>query len=456
MPGDDQSRTIERSELEACYCDANRPMLDWAHEIVSDHAELLAGDFYGTMNAIPEARKFLGNQVVEKNLPASMAQWLRDLFNARQIDDLDAFIRRQQFIGQVHARIGLPMRLVNRGMLALKKGIWRALIAAPEPPVDLVETLLLSDELLDLAVGLLNEAYLSDLVASERESQALRITMLGQNAALTFERMRVDLQRYLGQLMGSVIANGDGKTRHPSILNSSVGLWINHKARLLFADQPEIPRLLEQLERIEKLVDSLETAPSEQRPELVAETQAAVGEADWLLEELARSQQEDDKNRDPLTRVFNRRFLASIMKRETEFSINQQSGYSVLMVDIDHFKGINDEHGHETGDRVLHQVAETIAQTVRAGDYVFRYGGEEFLVLLTSIEPRNAVLVAGKIRAAIEETVVRPRDDLAVRVTASIGVAEHQGHPDYSQVIARADRALYEAKSQGRNCVVAG
>jgi len=121
------------------------------------------------------------------------------------------------------------------------------------------------------------------------------------------------------------------------------------------------------------------------------------------------------------------------------------------MVDIDFFKRVNDTHGHDGGDRVLQGIAGLLLNQVRASDFVFRYGGEEFLVVLAELTLPQAEAVAEKIRSRIEATQVPLSDNRSVKVTLSIGVAEFDGHPDYQRLVDRADKALYAAKHAGRN-----
>jgi diguanylate cyclase len=158
--------------------------------------------------------------------------------------------------------------------------------------------------------------------------------------------------------------------------------------------------------------------------------------------------------RDPLTQLFNRRFLPTILKKEIELSRRKSGSFAVLMLDVDFFKKVNDTYGHESGDRVLQHVAALAMNKVRAGDFIFRYGGEEFLVLLTEVDANQALEVANKIRQHIESTNILLAREQAVKVTASIGIALNDGHPDYQRVIDRADKALYTAKSSGRNCCI--
>lgn len=156
---------------------------------------------------------------------------------------------------------------------------------------------------------------------------------------------------------------------------------------------------------------------------------------------------------DPLTGSLNRRGLDAVFP-EVEGGDELIEPLSVVMVDLDHFKRLNDQHGHLAGDEVLRVVSERLASVLRRGDAVVRYGGEEFLLLLPKATGEHAVQVAGRARVALERVVVTI-GGAELRVTASFGIAQRRGAEPRDGVIARADAALYRAKAAGRNCVVA-
>lgn len=129
--------------------------------------------------------------------------------------------------------------------------------------------------------------------------------------------------------------------------------------------------------------------------------------------------------------------------------------YGLLMMDIDHFKQVNDTHGHSVGDKVLREFARVIALQVRTGDVVARFGGEEFVVVLMGADITNAAQIAERIREAVESATLFDHDGHPVPVTTSIGVACPQGMESSEEVLKHADAHLYCAKAKGRNCVVA-
>lgn len=157
---------------------------------------------------------------------------------------------------------------------------------------------------------------------------------------------------------------------------------------------------------------------------------------------------------DPLTGLFNRNALEQRLAEIDGQPSNREEGLShaLLLCDLDHFKRVNDQLGHAAGDAVLQDVAYTMRATLRAGDSIYRVGGEEILVILPGADEEAAVEIAERLREA-----VRKRRPVGVAVTVSIGVAVSQsGAVSTDELVARADAALYSAKAGGRDTVVIG
>jgi two-component system, cell cycle response regulator len=164
---------------------------------------------------------------------------------------------------------------------------------------------------------------------------------------------------------------------------------------------------------------------------------------------------------DPLTGVHNRRYVERRLQEEIGRTRRQGYSLSCLFIDIDHFKSINDQVGHQSGDVVLREVASRIKAELRLSDALGRFGGEEFVVLLIDAELGDAANVAERIRAGIADQPVVLQSGVALDVTVSIGVATlvnaDRNAPvevEAQQFVAKADRALYQAKETGRNKVV--
>tara|TARA_R110002110_G_scaffold415858_1_gene658553 strand:+ start:6884 stop:7789 length:906 start_codon:yes stop_codon:yes gene_type:complete len=155
---------------------------------------------------------------------------------------------------------------------------------------------------------------------------------------------------------------------------------------------------------------------------------------------------------DPLTKLNNRQGFDIALSREVEFSKRHRSNTSLLVIDLDNFKNINDTYGHLAGDAVLHQFADSLRELHRQTDMIFRYGGEEFTIILSHTAENGAMQVASRICQAIYETQFK-YEGTVIPVTVSIGVSTHQTTENSKSLFSRADSALYAAKSNGRNQV---
>ena len=158
--------------------------------------------------------------------------------------------------------------------------------------------------------------------------------------------------------------------------------------------------------------------------------------------------------RDPMTGLFNRRYLDTIVPHELARCEREKAPLSLMMMDLDHFKHVNDTYGHQGGDEVLKALANLLLENVRASDVACRYGGEEFLLLLPNMHCDDALLRAEQWRAAFAATTVMYAGT-SIRATLSIGIACYpQDGASVEELTRCADLALYKAKEQGRNCVV--
>ena len=156
---------------------------------------------------------------------------------------------------------------------------------------------------------------------------------------------------------------------------------------------------------------------------------------------------------DELTGLLNRRALLAEVERRHADRRGGRQALCVLMCDLDHFKRINDTHGHAVGDEVLRQVAQVLRQGLREGDRVGRLGGEEFMIVLDDADTAQAMQAAGRLRQSVAEARWRG-DAQALSLTISVGVAQSKGpHEPWAEALRRADEALYKAKRQGRNRV---
>ena len=187
----------------------------------------------------------------------------------------------------------------------------------------------------------------------------------------------------------------------------------------------------------------------ENNHEKLSKANRRLVDANYKLKRLAST--------DTLTLLYNRRYFDQVLKRESDRRNRYKLPLSVVMLDIDDFKQINDQYGHEAGDNAIKQVAVILDECARAADIVARYGGEEFVALLPQTTPENANIFAERTRAAIEQARFKLSDDIRVNLTASLGIAGAQatdGAVGPQKMLSAADKALYVAKQNGKNCSV--
>lgn len=175
------------------------------------------------------------------------------------------------------------------------------------------------------------------------------------------------------------------------------------------------------------------------------------------LEEQAVLRVHDSALRDALTGVHNRSVFEDRLRSETAFSERHQRPLVLMMIDVDHFKAFNDEHGHQAGDAALKLVAETMSRQLRVEDLLARYGGEEFAVLMRDVSPDRATRVAERVRRSVERHSLSWKGE-SLSMSVSVGLAHLSGtrRATSSDLVRCADAALYEAKFAGRNRVVDG
>lgn len=154
--------------------------------------------------------------------------------------------------------------------------------------------------------------------------------------------------------------------------------------------------------------------------------------------------------RDPLTGIGNRRYMSERLREEVERARRLGAGFSLAVLDIDHFKNVNDVHGHEVGDEVLCRVADVVRATLRDYDVFARWGGEEFVIALPESALATAVSVCQRVRESVAAMRVERRG-IVVSVTVSLGLTEHRNGEAPAETINRADVALRQAKAAGRN-----
>lgn len=289
------------------------------------------------------------------------------------------------------------------------------------------------------ALATLKQQVVSVIVADQRMPGKTGSELLSEACLINPDAVRILLTGY-ADIEAVIEAVNDGK-----IYFYLTKPWNNKEMEAIIAKAMEYSfllrdnrRLVEELRRVNAELEGRvkeRTAQLEQRALELEKANQKISEMAYL---------------DPLTGVANRRSLDETMAREIERVDRLGLPLTVILLDVDHFKSINDTFGHAMGDKVLQSIASKISDLIRPYDLIARYGGEEFLIMMPGVSIKDGGLAADRFRVAISAITI---EGISRRVTASFGVATLlPGHPAY-KLFERADTALYRAKQNGRNCV---
>lgn len=425
------------------------------HEIASENAAYFATKFYDVLIKDPQAQQYLSHEQVKNRLHNSLQEWIKQMCSPDSREIAQTVYERQAKVGEIHARTGVPVSLVLKGARLLKQEFANVVFNSGYSLENQLEYIRVFFQLLDLSMEAMCEAYATSVDQKIRSSEAYRLFSLTENVATERERQRAALLDWESKFMFETAIAAD-KTRLPKIRESEFGLWFRHKGMYAFQGATEVDVISECMGRIDdyllpKLIDNA-LAP-DIRSELIYSIREKAENILAQMNSLFARSLEVESGKDVLTGLLNRRFLPSILSREIEFCRQHGRSFSLLSIDVDHFKSINDNYGHDSGDTILVEIANIILARSRGGDFVFRMGGEEFLLLLVDISNDQALKIAERLRQTIESADFSLPNKAAIKVTVSIGVTSYNGHPDYQYLMRKVDRALYEAKRLGRNQV---
>lgn len=443
-------------EWQQLIASENTEQLALILSLVRAHSEELAHYFYQVMLSEQNAADFLSHEQVKTRLSKSLQKWLINLYHVDENYNLAATLQQQITVGEIHARIKIPIHFVLRGARCLKEHFALLLNQQPLDPQQTFKCYQLYCDLIDIAMELMSQAYAISADKGSRSEEIYRLFSISQNIATERERQKAALLDWENKLMFEYTLGLNNSAQLPRLRRSDFGLWFMHKGAHAFHDYKETRIISHNIQQIDDLLlpqmTQEQTSP-EEKQQLLRDIHEATQNIKFHLDEIFNCNNEMENGRDVLTRLLNRKFLPTVMNREIAYARTHNTPFSVVLLDVDHFKAINDTHGHEAGDLVLQQLSSLLLNTCRSGDFIFRMGGEEFLLVLVDTDFSSAQMVAEKIRHKIaEELFVLPANK-KIHVTASLGVALYDGHPDYEVLLRFADQALYMAKEQGRNQV---
>jgi diguanylate cyclase len=352
------------------------------------------------------------------------------------------------------------VHLVLRGARHIKDHFIYLLSQAGDlPQQQAVAAVRLVSDTIDLAMEIMGHAYSVSHDRNSRAEEAYRLFAITQNITNEKDQQKAALLDWENQLMFEQ-AVGHSAAHLPRICRSEFGLWLRHKAVHAFEGSAEIELVLDTMEQIDDVILPLFSAPSADqnselsRIQLLRDLREKVKSIRFHMDNLFDQNNELEAGRDVLTRLLNRKFLPVVLTKQIANAKARHSSFAVLMVDIDYFKQVNDTYGHQAGDSVLQQLALILVNNSRSGDYLFRLGGEEFMLVLVDTDVTGARPMAEKLRKSVEQEAFLLPQGQKVHLTVSIGAACFDGHPDYMHLLHKADEALYQVKNNGRNQVI--
>lgn len=425
--------------------------LSYSFEFIQQHVTVLVAEFYRQMMQEQEASYFLSDELVRSRLKNALQQWLLDSFAVPFKQDFKAIVAKQLKVGEVHARIGVPSWLIIRGIREIQRKSFAFFLQTPQ--ADVLAAADYMTQVLSLAAEIMCRTYEAKVEIHNDMKHTYRLFSAMQDVAVQKDRQRGCLLDWENELMFKAFSD-QSPLFYPPLSKSEFGLWFIHKAAYAFASAEQVEFIIQRIYQVDQLNQQLlDTSDQQQMLLLIQQIRCKNREIQHLVDQLFQVAEYIGTGNDSLTQLLNRRYLNTILIREIQFSRKNRSPLSLLAIDADFFKEINDRYGHAAGDLALQFMAEVLLESSKGSDYAFRVGGEEFLLLLVDSDWNRAQMIAETIRRRVEDTPIRSAEGESFKFTVSIGAVQYDGHPDYQRFLDAADAALYSAKNAGRNQV---
>lgn len=448
-----ESIDVLAQQWELICSDYSAGVLSDTFQFIQAHSEALVVEFYKNMMLEKEASYFLSDDIVQNCLTKTLNQWLIECFNAPFQRNFAELTEKQQTVGKVHARIGIPSWLIMRGVREIEKKVFSLQSEALQPESHAFSMTCYMFQVLGFSSEIMCRSYEVNVEKSNDIKHTYRLFSAMQDVAVQKDKQRGSLLDWENELMFKVFSD-QHKFTHPALSKSEFGLWFIHKAAYAFTGSEQVDEIIARIYEVDQLNQTvLECEEKERTIQLIQNVRGKNREIQHLIDQLFQVAEYIDSGNDALTQLLNRRYLDTIVSREINFSRKNRAPLSLLAIDADYFKRINDRHGHAAGDLALQFIGEVLLECVRGSDYAFRIGGEEFLLLLVDSDLSRAQEIAENIRRRVQETAIRTALGSSFNFTVSIGCSLYDGHPDYQRFLDAADAALYAAKNNGRNNV---
>lgn len=422
--------------------------LEATFQFVQQHSMDLVSKFYTQMMKENHALEFLSMGIVHSKLQQTLNQWLLDSFEVPLKNSHELMVKKHQTVGHVHARVGIPSWLIMRGIREIEKKVFELLPQFQQQQAFSIATYMI--QVLSFSSEIMCRSYEANLEVKNDMKHTYRLFSAMQDVATQKEKQRGSLLDWENELMFKVFSEATS-FNHQLLSKSEFGLWFIHKAAYAFSSSEQVNVIIKIIHQVDLLNHEISVCSDKTVVlNLIYNIREKNREILHLVDQLFQVSEYIGSGNDSLTQLLNRRYLNTILAREIHYSRKNKSPLTMLSIDADHFKKINDQYGHAAGDLALQFLAEVILENARGSDYAFRVGGEEFLLLQVDNDIRRAQSTAESILKRVQDTHIQTSTGQSFNFSVSIGVVNYDGHPDYQRFLDAADAALYVAKNNGR------
>ena len=420
-----------------------------ALQFIQKHVEHLVTVFYEQMSREPASAEFFKDDIIQKRLIDTLRKWLLETFNVALNNDFEISVKRQQKVGMVHARVGIPSWLIMRGVREIERKIFE--ILELNHTQNILHMCSYIVQIIGFSTEIMCRSYEINTEKKQETKHNYRLFSAMQDVAVHKDKQRGSLLNWENELMFKIFS-GNVSFYHSLLSKSEFGLWFIHKAAYAFSGSDQVQLIIDRIYQVDELTQqTTQIMDKDELQHLIQQIRDLNREIQHLVDQLFQVAEYIESGNDSLTQLLNRRYLSTIISREITFARQNETPLSLLAFDADYFKMINDKFGHAAGDLALKFIAEALQRYSQGSDYAFRIGGEEFLLLLVDTNVNRAMKVAENIRQYIENGVIRTVQGQQFSLTVSVGCVQYNGHPDYQRLLDAADIALYAAKNTGRN-----
>ncbi|MFT9015056.1 MAG: GGDEF domain-containing protein [Acetobacter sp.] len=423
---------------------------EYVRTVIQDNAVACIDLFIKAIFQHESAAEFLRKEALLRKLRKNLYFYLKAVFAASP-DNVEHVCILQKRMGSAYARLEIPAHLIAYGFFIIKREIISLFLAKKTDPFDRSTLIVYIGSVMDFSFKFVMRAYDSRFRKAVEDKEVLRMVSLGQD--LAFER-ETQVRTFFAWSTQTLTLLCENKAREIQLVeDSDFGLWFTHKGRNLFKGTREFDTIQKEIEKIDSDIALVQDGGD--IPKRFSEKiYRSIRKINFLAENSFHQIEKVESGKDPLTKVLNRRFLDAVLQNEISYALKKDKKFSIILFDIDNFKSINDTYGHLVGDDVLCFVANTLVALLRVNDYIFRYGGEEFLIILTEMTSREALKCAERLRVNMENKPLLLSSGETIGVTLSGGLTFFDGKTNVKVLISQADQALYKAKRQGRNRIV--